>query len=75
MDSEYIIENGQERYRNTDDFRKKEKEIRVQIDLKYKELWSTEKNILKKGKLKFQKRKELRKALGALNSKDILFVS
>ena len=48
MSSMHIIHQGEDSYKRTDDFLKKEKEIRQQIDLEYKILIGTEKNILRR---------------------------
>lgn len=47
MGSEHIIENGEYRYRKIDAFRKKEKEITQQIDLKNKRILGSEGNMLR----------------------------
>lgn len=74
MSSMHIIHQGEDSYKRTGNFLKKEKEIRQQIDLEYKILIGTEKNILRRIKLWLRKQTELRKALNKLNSKDVLFL-
>ena len=74
MSSMHIIHQGEDSYKRTDDFLKKEKEIRQQIDLEYKILIGTEKNILRRIKLWIRKQTLLHKTLSKLNSKDVLFL-
>lgn len=74
MNSDHIIENGQDAYKKTPHFLRKEKEIRQEIDLKYKSMLTAEQSLLKRAKLRFQKEMELRKALAELHSKEILFL-
>lgn len=73
MDDKLIYQ-GKKAYENSKELRRKKYEIKKKINQKYSEKLSAEKNIFKKIKLLINKKRELKKELELVDSRNILFL-